>query len=84
MNTQDEDYWFEDAAYGLRQEEHLICKLIKQYSEPAMILDFNLRNDNKIYGLYQDTSIPDKKFIVDSVNIDYKMNKQEIKLVEKK
>lgn len=84
VNAQDEDYWVEDASNGLRQEEHLIYKLTKQYSEPAMILDFNLRNDNKIYGLYQDTSIPDKEFIVDSVNIDYKMNKQEIKLVEKK
>jgi hypothetical protein len=57
---------------------------VNQYSSPSIILNLSLRNDNKIYGLYTDTTIRDKYFIVDTMNIDYKMNKQEIKLIEKK
>lgn len=73
-----------EAASGLRQEEHLIYKLVNQYSSPSVILNLSLRNDNKIYGLYGDTTISGKKFIVDCMNIDYKQNKQELKLIEKK
>ena len=69
---------------GLRQEEHLIYKIVNQYSTPSIILNLSLRNDNAIYGLYRDTTISGKDFIVDNVNIDYKHNKQEIKLIEKK
>ena len=72
------------ATDGLRQEEHFIYKIVNQYSSPSVILNLSLRNDNKIFGLYEDTSISGKKFIVDSVNIDYRNNKQEIKLIEKK
>lgn len=72
------------TAEGLRQEEHLIYKLVNQYSSPSVILNLSLRNDNRIFGLYQDTTIRDKKFIVDCMNIDYKHNKQELKLIEKK
>ena len=72
------------AASGLRQEEHLIYKLVNQYSSPSVILNLALRNDNKIYGLYYNTTISGKAFIVDSVNIDYKHNKQELRLIEKK
>lgn len=69
---------------GLRQEEHLIYKIVNQYSTPSIILNLSLRNDNAIYGLYRNHTISGKDFIVDYVNIDYKHNKQEIKLVEKK
>lgn len=72
------------SAKGLRQEEHLIYKLVNQYSSPSIILNLSLRNDNRIFGLYKDTTIVNKDFIIDSVNIDYKNNKQEIKLIEKK
>ena len=72
------------AADGLRQEEHLIYKLVNQYSTPSIILNLSLRNDNKIYGLYADTTITKKDFIVDTINIDYKYNKADIKLIEKK
>jgi hypothetical protein len=57
---------------------------VNQYSTPSIILNLSLRNDNAIYGLYRDTTISGKDFIVDNVNIDYKHNKQEIKLIEKK
>lgn len=73
-----------EAASGLRQEEHLIYKLVNQYSSPSVILNLSLRNDNRIYGLYRNTTIADRDFIVDCVNIDYKRNKQDIKLIEKK
>lgn len=72
------------TAEGLRQEEHLIYKLVNQYSSPSVILNLSLRNDNRIFGLYKDTTIRDKEFIVDCMNIDYKQNKQELKLIEKK
>lgn len=72
------------AAYGLRQEEHLIYKLVNQYSTPSIILNLALRNDNKIYGLYSDTTITQRDFIIDTINIDYKNNKADIKLIEKK
>lgn len=79
-----ETTWSGSTGSGFRQEEHLIYRLVNQYSTPSVKLDLNLRNNNKIYGLYSDTTISGKKFIVDSINIDYKMNKQEIKLIEKK
>ena len=60
---------------GLRQEEHLIYKIVNQYSTPSIILNLSLRNDNPIYGLYRNTTISGKDFIVDYVNIDYKHNK---------
>lgn len=72
------------AADGLRQEEHLIYKLVNQYSTPSVILNLSLRNDNKIYGLYADTTITKRDFIIDTINIDYKYNKADIKLIEKK
>lgn len=72
------------TAEGLRQEEHLIYKLVNQYGSPSIILNLSLRNDNRIFGLYQNTTISGKDFIVDRMNIDYKRNKQELKLIEKK
>ena len=73
------------AENGLRQEEHLIYKLYNQYNSPSIKLNLNLHNDNKIYGLYKDTALgSDYSFILDSINIDYKMNTQEINLIWKK
>lgn len=69
---------------GLRQEEHLIYKLVNQYSTPSVILNLALRNDNKIYGLYGNSTISNKDFIIDSMNVDYKYNSADIKLIEKK
>ena len=76
--------WSASSEEGFRQEEHLIYRLYNQYSTPSVILNLSLRNNNRIYGLYKDSTISNKDFIVDSINIDYKMNKQEIKLIEKK
>ena len=69
---------------SLRMEEQFIYKVTNQYSTPSVKLILNLRNNNKIYGLYTNTTIAGKQFIVDSINTDYKMNSQEVTLIEKK
>ena len=73
-----------DSSNGMRQEEHLIYKLSNQYSTPSVILNLSLRNNNRIYGLYGDKTISNKDFIIDTMSIDYKYNRAEIKLIEKK
>ena len=55
-------------------EEQLIYRVTNQYQTPSIKLQLNLRNDNKVWGLYTDTTIRDKQFIIDSINTDYKMN----------
>ena len=67
-----------------RQEEHLIQRIYNQYNTASIILQLPLRNDNQIYGLYRDTTINDRVFIVDNINIDYKNNSANVKLIEKK
>lgn len=67
-----------------RQEEHLINRIYNQYNTASIILQLPLRNDNYIYGLYRDTTINDRLFIVDSINRDYRYNSVNIKLIEKK
>lgn len=76
--------WAGSDSDGFRQEEHMIYRLWNQYSTPSIKLELSLKNDNLIYGLYKDTTIQNKDFIIDSVDIDYKMNKQKITLIEKK
>ena len=76
--------WDPSNADGLRQEEHLIYKLVNQYSTPSVVLELTLKNNNKVYGLYGDTTINDRSFIIDTMDIDYKMNEQKLRLIEKK
>lgn len=74
----------EDYSGGLRQEEHLIYRLVNQYANPCIKLELTLHGNNPIYGLYKDTTINDRYFIADSISTDYRMNSQEITLIEKK
>lgn len=82
--------YFLDKTYNmatkqeLRQEEHYIHKVYNQYHTPSIILELELRNDIQLYGLYRDTTISGKDFIVDNLNIDYKNNATSVKLIEKK
>lgn len=84
------DYIYLDNVYNkatkqmFRYEEHLIYRLVTQYQTPSIILNLNLQNKFKIYSMITDSCLLDKKFIVDSFNIDYALAKQEIKLIEKK
>lgn len=38
----------------------------------------------KVYATMTDNHLPNKKFIVDSIITDYRLGKQEIRLIEKK
>ena len=67
-----------------RQEEHLIYRLVTQYSTPSAILNLNLQNKFKVYATMTDNFLPNKTFIVDSITTDYRLCKQEIRLIEKK
>lgn len=74
----------DDFDGGLRQEEHLIYRLVRQYSEPCIKLNLTLHGENNPLRLYYTSSLQDKYFIADSINTNYKMNSQEITLIEKK
>ena len=41
----------------LRQEWWLVYRIYKQYSTASIRLNFSLRNDNEIWGLYSDGAI---------------------------
>lgn len=73
---------------SLRQEWWQVYRIYKQYSTASIRLNFSLRNDNEIWGLYSDGAIDEqqsgKEFIADSISRDYRFNTQEITLIEKK
>lgn len=75
------------GASGLRQEEHLIYRLVNQYRSPSIILTLPLRADNSFIGTY-DYNLPilsGKTFVCDQINsTNWKANTQTIKLIEKK
>lgn len=70
---------------AMRQEEHLIYKLVTQYEEPMLILNCNLKISNglKLYGLYTNKTLNGKSFIIEEVEKDYRFNNASIKLREK-
>lgn len=73
-----------NSQYGeLNPEEQLIWKISHQYEEPSVKLDFNLRNDIKVYGLYSNTTLKDRYYIVDKIDTDYKQAQQAVTLIEK-
>lgn len=81
-------YYYDNGDYsgsdeGLKQEEHTVFKIVNQYSQPAIKLNLTLKNRFSVYGLYSNTTMSGKDFIVDSVSVDYRNDSQEINLVEK-
>ena len=73
-----------NSQYGeLNPEEQLIWKISHQYETPSVKLDFNLKNDNKVYGLYSNTTLRDRYYIVDKIDTDYKQAQQAVTLIEK-
>lgn len=84
MTFQTDDGDAVDNVGSLRQEWQLVYRLYKQYKDESVILNLTTRNNNEIYGLYTIPQFPDKYFIVDSINRNYRNNTQEIKLIEKK
>lgn len=69
----------------MRQEEHLIYKLVNQYQNPRLKYNCNLKLEinPKLYGVFTNKTLSGKKFIVDGVEYDYKYNKATINLIEK-
>lgn len=73
-----------NSQYGeLNPEEQLIWKISHQYETAAVKLDFNLKHDNKVYGLYSNTTLRDRYYIVDKIDTDYKQAQQAVTLIEK-
>lgn len=81
----------EKGSYGtdgedgkLRQEEHYIFKLATQYEDPKLVLNCNLKNDgHKLYGTYTNKTLSGKTFVAVEREIDFKMNRCSLKLIEK-
>ena len=73
-----------NSQYGeLNPEEQLIWKISHQYETPSVKLDFNLKHDNKVYGLYSNTTLRDRYYIVDKIDTDYKQAQSAVTLIEK-
>lgn len=64
-------------------EKTIIQRLVNQYSTPSKILEISLKNDIFPYSKLTN-AIFNNVFIVDSMEVDYFINKSTLKLVEKK
>ena len=72
-----DEIWNRALQQYQRPEEHLIYKLVNQYSTPSVILNLNLKNDIKLYATVTDNHLSGKTFIVDSMLINYQIDKKE-------
>ena len=82
------------GSNALRQEEHLLYRLYKQYSTPSIILNLNLHlfGDSNAFNGFSyyvmnsaiKSSLTNNYFMVDSCRIDYKNRIVEAKLIELK
>ncbi len=70
---------------SLRQEHHLVYKLVNQYSQPRAILEFNLKSelDIKPYTVLTNKTISGRKYIVQKINNDYRYGVANVELIEK-
>ena len=83
-NKEKSSYGTDGEAGKLRQEEHFIFKLATQYENPKLVLNCNLKNDgHKLYGTYTNKTLSGKTFMAVEREVDFKMNKCSLKLVEK-
>lgn len=72
------------GSTSLRQEEHLIYRLVNQYATPSVILTLPLHGGLHPAGTFTDKTITNRIFIIDSYSMDYKANQQTVRLIEKK
>lgn len=70
---------------AMRAEEHIIYRRVNQSREPRIMFNANLKNnlDLRSYSLLTDKTLSGRYFVIDSMNVDYRYNKVEVKLVEK-
>lgn len=75
----------QSTKMNLRQEEHFVVKNVSQYQNPRIIFECNLKNNLNIkpWTLLTDKTLSGKYFIVDTMNIDYRFNKVEMRIIEK-
>lgn len=69
----------------LRQEHHLVYKLVCQYQDPRVIFEANLKNslDIRPWSVLTDLTLSGKKFIPQMIERDYKQNTATVELIEK-
>lgn len=74
----------DNGSLTLIAEKMLIYRIVNQCEKPRVEYDYNIRGCNhKLYGIFTDSVIQNKKFIADSISIDYKTDSANVKLVEK-
>lgn len=69
----------------LRQEHHLVYKLVNQYTEPRAILEFNLKRELGIkpYTILTNKTISGRKYIVQTISNDYRFGISQVEIIEK-
>lgn len=69
----------------LRQEHHLVYKLVNQYQDPRVVFEANLKNSLNIrpWSVLTDLTLSGRKFIPQTIEIDYKENTATVEMIEK-
>ena len=69
----------------LRQEHHLVYKLICQYQDPRVVFEANLKNSLGVrpWSVLTDLTLSGRKFIPQTIERDYKQNTATVQLIEK-
>lgn len=67
----------------MRQEEHMVFRLVQQYSEPAKVLDITMNEQLSPTQIVTESNL-NTAFIVDKINVDYRYQQFTYKLIEKK
>ena len=69
----------------LRQEHHLVYKLVNQYTEPRAMLEFNLKRELNIkpYTVLTNKTISGRKYILQTISNDYRFGISKVELIEK-
>lgn len=68
---------------SLRSESWLVYKCWKQYRESHLKIELTAKNDIQLYSLVTVRLFPDKEFIVDNINRDYRFDTATYTLIEK-
>lgn len=69
----------------MREEEYTVYRMVEQYKEPTLRLEVKLWKHYPLYSLITNSIIdPNKKFVIDSMIRDYRLNETIYNLIEKK
>ena len=80
-----ENFKGEMGANGLRQEEHMIYRLVNQYQKASIVLKLPMRANHSPLDryAYNLAILQDKKFVITGMVTDYKDNTTDVTFVEK-